>query len=104
MTRTFLTMVKGVLCVAAIAGCVATVSGPGMDVDVYPPAAFIATATPAYYEGRPVYWWGNRWYYRDGAVWRAYREEPPYLRDYRAHRPPERKFYGRAHEGGYHRG
>ncbi len=40
---------------------------PGVDVTVYP---------HDYYEGRPVYWVHNRWYYRDGGHWRYYREEP----------------------------
>jgi hypothetical protein len=32
-----------------------------------------------YYEGRAVYFYQDRWYYRDGPRWAYYREEPPTL-------------------------
>jgi hypothetical protein len=50
-----------------------------------PPAAFIATAAPEYFENRPVYWYNNYWYYRDHGRWSYYRSEPGWLRDRRAH-------------------
>ena len=56
-----------------------------VEVVVEPPAAFIATAAPEYYEGRPVYWYNNYWYYRDHGRWGYYRAEPGWLRDRRAH-------------------
>jgi len=60
----------------ATAGCAdEVVVGPAD----YPPAAFLATAQPVYYEGRPAYFYGNRWYYRNGASWGAYRSEPEFL-------------------------
>jgi hypothetical protein len=55
------------------------------EVVVEPPAAFIATAAPEYYEGRPVYYYNNYWYYRDHGRWGYYRTEPGWLRDRRAH-------------------
>ena len=62
----------------------------------YPPEAYIATATPVYYEGYPSYWYGNRWYRREGTGWRAYRNEPEYLRNYRVGSPVVyRQSYGR---------
>lgn len=46
----------------------------------YPPAGFIASATPVYYEGRPAFFYNDRWYFRNGAgAWGYYRNEPPYL-------------------------
>ena len=50
-----------------------------VDVGYAPPAAYIATATPEYYEGRPVYYYNNSWYYRDHGRWSYYRHEPQYL-------------------------
>jgi hypothetical protein len=50
-----------------------------------PPDAFIATSTPEYYEGRPVYLYNGNWYYRDEhGGWNYYRSEPQYLHDRRA--------------------
>jgi hypothetical protein len=37
-----------------------------------------------YYEGRPVYLSGDRWWYRDGRGWRYYRREPAELHRQRA--------------------
>lgn len=42
-------------------------AAPVADIDVYPNTV---------YEGRTVYYYDNRWYYRDGARWRYYNEEP----------------------------
>jgi hypothetical protein len=50
-----------------------------------PPPAFVATFQPEYFEGRPVYWYHNNWYYRGEHGWSFYRTEPRYLRDRRAH-------------------
>ncbi len=35
------------------------------------------------YEGRPTYYYQNRWYYRDGGNWRSYKEEPVELHRHR---------------------
>ena len=57
----------------------AVVQGP--EVVVEPPSAFIATAAPEYYGGRPCYWYHDHWYYRDGfGRWGYYRAEPGFLR------------------------
>jgi hypothetical protein len=50
----------------------------------YPPAGYIATATPVYYGGYPHYWYGGRWYMRGEGGWRTYRTEPEFLRTRRA--------------------
>ncbi len=96
--------------------------GVGVDVDVNagiavaPPDAYIATVQPEYYEGQPVYYYNNYWYYRDRwGNWGYYRTEPDYLRTRRVYwagqgygyyRPeywhhPYRDGYVR---GGYYRG
>jgi hypothetical protein len=78
----------------------------------YPPAEYIATAEPVYYEGHSSYWYNNRWYYRDGGGrWGYYHGEPGYLHDWRG-RPGwgGRYHYGNGgfrggyHGGGYHGG
>jgi hypothetical protein len=58
-----------------------------------PPAEFVASFTPEYFEGRPVYYYRNMWYYRDGNRWSYYRSEPAYLRDRRSHWEHERSHY-----------
>jgi hypothetical protein len=45
-----------------------------------PPVEHIRVAPQVVYGGRRVYWWGNRWYYQNGARWGYYRNEPVYLR------------------------
>jgi hypothetical protein len=67
------------LVMAGAAGCYGEEDGPAD----YPPAAYVATASPVYYEGHPAYWYGNRWYYRNGGGWGYYRSEPRYLNEYR---------------------
>jgi hypothetical protein len=97
-------MLRGALCAGAVAACLAsTPAAAQIRVEVFPPSWFIATARPVYYEGRPAYWYGNRWYYRDGRNWHSYREEPSYLREHRGRRHDQRQYYGRDHEGGMHR-
>jgi hypothetical protein len=49
------------------------------DVVYEPPAAYIATAAPEYYDGHPCYWYNNHWYYRDHGGWGYYRTEPGFL-------------------------
>jgi hypothetical protein len=103
MMRILVTMLKGVLCVGAIFLCLLAAPAQAQIVVIAPPAAFLATATPVYFEGRAAYWYGGLWYYRDGGNWGYYHDEPAHLRDYRAHHEPVRQFYGRAHGGGYRR-
>ena len=106
MTRTLVTMSKGLLCVGAIFSCLASTPAQAqIRIEIFPPAAYIATTAPVYHEGHASYWYRNRWYYRDGRAWRSYHDEPRHLRDYRErrHREPVRHYYGRAHRGGYRR-
>ena len=78
------------------------VTPPEADVVVAPPAAYIATTEPEYFEGRPVYFYNNYWYYRDGyGRWSYYRSEPAYLRGRREHWG-WRGTYGRAGWGHDH--
>ncbi|MGD0675808.1 MAG: hypothetical protein ABSC94_10345 [Polyangiaceae bacterium] len=58
-----------------------------------PPPAYIATVQPEYYEGRPVYFYGGNWYYRDAHGWNYYRREPAYLHERRAHWGEDRRRY-----------
>jgi hypothetical protein len=48
----------------------------------YPPSAFLGSTAPTYYEGRPAWYYNDRWYFRSGTGWAYYRSEPAYL--YRA--------------------
>jgi hypothetical protein len=92
MKRSFLTFLTGL----AVASCLAsTPARAEVVVEVFPPAAYIATAAPVYFEGHAAYWWGNRWYYREGPSWRYYHAEPPFLRDWRGHHEVARRYYER---------
>ena len=62
----------------------------GYDAD-YPPDAYIATTEPVYVDGRAAYWYGGRWYYRDGGGWRHYDREPPALYQRRMQGPVVRR-------------
>jgi hypothetical protein len=70
----------------------------------FPPAEFVATTEPVYYEGHAAYWYGNRWYYKDErGGWQRYETEPPALAERREHAPPSKHFYGHgAHGHGAH--
>lgn len=52
-----------------------------IEIRLFPPAAFRATARPEYYEGRPTYFYRGQWYYREHGNWQYYREEPRELRE-----------------------
>jgi hypothetical protein len=102
--RRSLRMALGFGCVAALTSCFGTVGvSDDMVVDGYPPDGYLATTTPVYFEGHASYWYGNRWFYRDGGGWRGYRSEPAGLRESRVRAAPSRQYYGRAHAGGYRR-
>jgi hypothetical protein len=49
-------------------------------VEQGPPAEHIRMAPAVMYEGRRVYWYGNRWYYQNGGRWAYYGAEPIGLR------------------------
>jgi hypothetical protein len=66
---------------------------PAGAYDNYPPDAFIATAEPVYFDGHASYWYGNRWYYRDGGRWTHYDREPAGLNQRRTAAPIVRRSY-----------
>jgi hypothetical protein len=92
MNRSLLTTLAG----AALVSCLAAAPAhAGITIQIRPPAVFIATSRPVYYQGHATYWYGNRWRYRHGQRWQYYNAEPRYLRDYRnRHHEPERHYYG----------
>jgi hypothetical protein len=103
MTRKIEKLMHGFFAASAIAACL--LSAPSnAQVVIYPPSAFIATTSPVYYEGHASYWYGNRWWYRDGRSWRGYEREPAYLHDYRGTRGVDRHHYERGNERGHERG
>jgi hypothetical protein len=73
-------------------GCYAQ-AGPGYaDVTSAPvpvaPSVQIETYPSTTYEGRTVYLYQDRWYYRDGPRWSYYHDEPRPLYDHRMRRAP----------------
>jgi hypothetical protein len=94
-----LVMLRTIAAVVLFSSCFGTVGVYSDYDDGYPPAGYIATATPVYYQGYPSYYYGGRWYWREGSAWRIYRDEPVYLRDYRTRVtvPIPRQSYGRGH-------
>lgn len=87
--------------IALALGSVLVIAGCGVEVGAeypvgyydYPPDAFIATSEPVYWEGRPAYWYGDRWYYRDGGRWSYYQSEPRGLYEHRVQVAPPRRVY-----------
>ena len=93
--------------------CAAAASASGCDVSAYPasyggyddygdyrggypPADYLATTDPVYFDGNAAYWYNNHWFYRHGGRWGAYGREPRGLAQYRAHYgAPGRHNYGR---------
>jgi hypothetical protein len=71
-----------------------------MTVDVQigppPPPEYIATTPPAYYQGRPCYFYDGYWHFRDQrGTWRYFREEPRFLAERRVREPPRHIYYER---------
>ncbi|MFI5297603.1 MAG: hypothetical protein ACHREM_05845 [Polyangiales bacterium] len=100
----FRSILSAALLFATCTGVALAVSTPAVaqadEVFAAPAPAFVATATPEYYEGRPCYYYNGQWYYRQGEHWHYYRSEPAFLRDRRGHWAE-----GREHErehGRYH--
>jgi hypothetical protein len=94
MTRALVKLSKGALCLGAIVACLASSPAQAqIEIRISPPAWFIATTSPVYFEGHPSYWYGNRWHYRQGRTWHTYREEPRFLREHRERRPGHRHSY-----------
>ena len=45
-----------------------------------PPAAYVASYRPVYYNGYAHYYYQNHWFYRDGGgAWRWYDRDPDFL-------------------------
>ena len=82
MNRSNSSVLRALLVTLPLAGSAAVLeSGEASAQDSRsPPAAFIATTSPAYFDGRPVYWWDGFWFYRDDHRWNFYRDEPLPLR------------------------
>jgi hypothetical protein len=98
LPNVFPRLTGAVLVAAGLTGCYGDV---GVEGAYYPDSAYIATAPPVYYEGRPYYWYGDRWYYRgEHGHWGYYRSEPGFLRPYHGGfgRAPQRRYEG--HRGG----
>ncbi len=55
-------------------GYVDITTAPVADIDVYPSTV---------YDGRTVYLYNDRWYYREGTHWRYFQHEPPVLYQHR---------------------
>ena len=105
MTQNLVTTVKSILYVGVVLSClVGTPARAQVEVVIRPPSWFIATTWPVYFEGHASYWYGDRWYYRDGGAWRYYHDEPTYLRDHRGGHERGRQFYGRTRGGAGDRG
>ncbi len=91
----------GALATLSLAGAGCTVGAyddypgdyPPGAYDGYPPDAYIATTEPIYFDGHASYWYGNRWYYRDGGRWNYYHHEPAELARHRVAGPPVRHSY-----------
>jgi hypothetical protein len=70
-----------------VSGCVAEVDPEPayatVEVDAVPPT--IVQSPAVVYEGRPVYYYGDRWYFRRGEHWAYYGREPPALYRQRAY-------------------
>ena len=88
--------------VVGVAGCYDDYET--VDPAYYPPASTIATVEPVYYGGRPVYFYNDHWYYRNGGGWAYYRSEPGFLRDRRGWYAPGGRYYRGAYRGGAYRG
>ncbi len=73
---------------SVLSGCFAHVGYDDAYDDDEPPPGYVATISPYYYEGQPVYWWGGNWHYRDHDHWRHYGAEPAPLREFRMHGGP----------------
>jgi len=93
-------LAKLVVCLGVLATSLCAAPALAQVVVVAPPSAFVATARPVWHGGYHSYWYNNRWVYRHGGRWYAWRTEPAYLRTYRMRAVPVRHVYTR---GYYHR-
>jgi hypothetical protein len=65
----------------SLGGCYAYAEPPVVyaDASEAPVEVEIQSYPQTQYEGRPVYLYRDRWYYRDGNRWQYYRQEPVQL-------------------------
>jgi hypothetical protein len=80
----------------ALGGCYAYAEPPTIyaEASEAPVEIDVQTYPRAQYEGRPVYLYHDRWYYREGSRWHYYRREPAELhrqRSYVQQAPPARR-------------
>ncbi|MFI5302310.1 MAG: hypothetical protein ACHREM_29815, partial [Polyangiales bacterium] len=62
---------------STLTGCYASVEAPTVGyADTTSAPVDIETYPSVVYEGQPVYFYGDRWWYRSGGNWAYYREEP----------------------------
>jgi hypothetical protein len=97
MIRNIATLSKGLVIVSAVSALAAVflVGSPADAQWIPPPAEYIATTEPVYYEGHPAYLYNNHWYYRDEhGGWGHYDHEPAFLAERRAHFAPARGGWG----------
>jgi len=95
---------KRAVCGAVLAGSLLAIPASAQVVVEFPPPEFIAVNPPVYFEGHAAYYYGNRWYYRDGPGWHSYHDEPLYLRNWRGGHAGfgEHRYYeGRRGGGGW---
>lgn len=76
-------LVLGIL-LSGVAACAVHASTvPVGSAELYYGDPYVSGYPYAQYDGRTVYWYGDRWVYRDGNSWYAYRQEPAPLYRYR---------------------
>jgi hypothetical protein len=81
-------MTKHLIC-TALGGCLlwAAASTPAwadpIEVEVEVGPRYVERYPQTVYEGRPVYYYDDHWYYQRGPRWVYYREEPRPLIEYR---------------------
>jgi len=95
-TRIVLVALSSLVTLLSFTGCVASLQAEPAYVEVSNVPANIEIYPHEYYEGRTVYLVNDNWYYRDGARWVYYRQEPAPLnqrRMYIQQAPPASRRY-----------
>ncbi len=70
LTKTAPLVAASIVAAATLSLSFAGVAAAEVTVD-FPSAEFLTTVQPVYYENHAVYWWHNRWFWRDGSSWRS---------------------------------
>lgn len=91
-----MTMIAAACAALLLGGCYVYAEPPTVyaDASEAPVEVEVQSYPHAYYEGRPVYLYHDRWYYRAGSRWQYYRSEPVELRRQRSYvqqAPPARR-------------